>query len=58
MEKEEEVTVILEQAQHLRLKAFLLELQMYQVKWVYKPNVWKLGISLADMPVELGEAGE
>jgi hypothetical protein len=55
---EEEVAVLLERAQHLRLKAFLLELQMYKVRWVAKSPVWQLGKGVVDLPVELGEAGE
>ena len=31
---------------------------MYRVKWVARPNTWQVGLGLADMPVELGEAGE
>lgn len=57
-EREEEVAVLLDTAQHLRLRAFLLELQMYKVKWIARGNPWTVGTGLIDMPVELGEAGE
>ncbi len=30
----------MERAQHLRLKAFLLELQMYRVEWAQGENAW------------------
>lgn len=58
VEQEEDAFVILEKAQHLRMKAFLLELQMYRVTWIVRPNPWRLGKGAIDLPVELGEAGE
>ena len=58
VEQEEDAFVILEKAQHLRMKAFLLELQMYRVTWIVQPNPWQLGRGVIDLPVELGEEGE
>jgi hypothetical protein len=40
---EETLLVILEKQQHIRLKALLIELSMYRVKWKVGENMWELG---------------
>ena len=40
---EETLLVILEKQQHIRLKALLIELGMYKVKWEVGANKWELG---------------
>ena len=58
VQEEAEVAVLVDKAQHLRVKGFLLELQMYRVEWVVGQNLWGLGGPIIDFPVDAGPKGE
>jgi hypothetical protein len=48
VECEEEVAVILDRNQHIRLRALLVELSLYKVEWVCEYNRWAFGEGLIE----------
>ncbi len=40
---DESVAILLDKQHHIRLRALLIELHMYQVEWVVGENRWELG---------------
>jgi hypothetical protein len=56
--QQEHVLVILEKQQHVRLRALLIEMGMYQVEWEAGENPWALGGAAFKSSIDPGTAGE
>ena len=50
VDSEEDVHVILDKGAHLRLRALMVDLTLYNCVWVAGGNDWKLGKSMVERP--------
>lgn len=50
VEEPEEVMVVLDKESHLRLRALMVDLQLYRCEWKAGYNPWKLGQELVEYP--------
>ena len=50
LEEEADIACVLDRDAHLRLRALIVDLSLYKVRWEVKQNKWKLGGEVVEFP--------
>jgi hypothetical protein len=48
--EEAQIATILDRGAHLRLRALMIDLEMYKTQWKTGTNEWKIGENLIEVP--------